>query len=109
MTEWLLAVGIGVVLGLAFGVKIALDSHHREPVRGGPPAQALHYLACAGLAGVFPFVLAGIIIGLRFLVLFGTAAGLLALAFVLLLGWAVVERRAAPVHENYVAQISVND
>ncbi len=85
MTEWVIAVLIGVAIGLVIGVKIARDSNARQPVLGGVPAQVFHYLACAGLTGMLPFIIAGIVVGLSFLALFGTALGFLALTGVFLL------------------------
>ncbi len=96
MNDWLIAVLIGVVLGLALGVKIARDSNAEQPVRGGMLAQVFHYLACAGLSGMLPFIIAGIIVGLPFVKLFGTALGFLALTAVFLLVHAGTERTALP-------------
>mgnify|MGYP005850078143 CR=1 FL=1 len=92
MTEWVIAVLIGVVIGLVIGVKIARDSNARQPVRGGVLAQVFHYLACAGLTGMLPFIITGIVVGLSFLALFGTAVGFLALTGLFLLAHAGFER-----------------
>jgi hypothetical protein len=97
MTEWIVALLIGVGFGLAIGVKIARDSNSRQPVEGGLMAQAFHYLACAGLTGMLPFIIAGLIVGLKFLALFVTALGFLALTAVFLIVYAVFDRdRATP-------------
>ena len=92
MNDWLIAVFIGSVIGLLLGVKIARDSHARQPVKGGKLAQTFHYLACAGITGVLPFVITGVVVGLPFLYLFGTAVGFLALTAAFLLLDVVVER-----------------
>ncbi len=92
MTEWVIAVLIGATIGLVIGVKIARDSNARQPVRGGVLAQVFHYLACAGLTGMLPFIITGIVVGLSFLALFGTAVGFLALTGVFLLAHAGFER-----------------
>jgi hypothetical protein len=92
MNDWLIAVFIGLVIGLVLGVKIARDSHKRQPVVGGIVGQALHYLACSGLTSVLPFIIAGIVVGLPFLQLFGTGVGLLALTAVFLVIYALIER-----------------
>ena len=92
MVDWLIAVLIGAVCGLVIGIKIAHDSNRKQPVRGGILAQVFHYLACAGLTSMLPFVIAGIIVGLGFLALFGTAVGFLALTGVFLLIHAGFER-----------------
>lgn len=96
MSDWLIAVIIGAALGLLIGVKIARDSNARQPVRGGMLARVLHYLACSGLTGMLPFIIAGIIVGLPILLLFGTALGFLVLTAVLLLLTAAIERGGAP-------------
>jgi hypothetical protein len=74
------------------GIKIARDSNKKQPVRGGVAAQVIHYLACSGLTGMLPFVIAGLIVGLPFLVLFGTAIGFLVMTGVFLLLLAAFER-----------------
>lgn len=95
MNDWLIAVFIGLAIGLLLGVKIARDSHKRQPVRGGVLGQALHYLACSGLTSVLPFIISGIIVGLPFLQLFGTGIGLLVLTGILLVIYALIERSTA--------------
>lgn len=92
MENWLIAVLIGAALGLLLGIKIARDSNKKQPVRGGLLAQVFHYIACSGLSGMLPFVIAGIIIGLPFLALFGTAVGFLVLTGVSLLVYATFDR-----------------
>ncbi len=96
MNEWLIAIMIGAAFGLVIGIKIARDSNAKEPVQGGPLAQAFHYLACSGLTGMLPFIITGIIVGLPFVKVFGTAVGFLALTAVFLLVYAGIERNAAP-------------
>jgi hypothetical protein len=95
MTDWLIAVIIGVALGLLLGIKIARDSNHKQPILGGVLAQVFHYLACSGLTAMLPFILAGIIVGLPFLALFGTALGFLALTATCMLLYAAFERPQA--------------
>jgi len=97
MSEWLIAILIGAAIGLALGVKIARDSNAKQPVRGGALAQVFHYLACAGLSGMLPFIITGIIVGLPFLKLFGTAVGFLAITGAFLLIHAGAERPSLPV------------
>jgi hypothetical protein len=92
MSDWLTAVFIGLAIGLLLGVKIAHDSHKRQPVRGGVWGQVLHYLACSGLTSVLPFIITGLIVGVPFLQLFGTGIGLLALTAVFLVLYALIER-----------------
>lgn len=96
MNDWLIAILIGAAIGLALGVKIARDSNAKQPVRGGALAGVFHYLACAGLSGMLPFIIAGIIVGLPFLKLFGTAVGFLAATAAFLLVHAGAERASLP-------------
>ncbi len=91
MSEWLVAVILGAAVGLGLGVKIARDSDAEQPVRGGPAARLFHYLACAGLTGMPPFVLAGLVLGLPFLTLFSMALGFLAVTAACLLIYAAAE------------------
>jgi len=95
MENWLMAIVTGVFLGLLIGVKIARDSSARQPVRGGAFARLFHYLACAGLTGMLPFIITGIAVGLPFLTLFGTALalGFLACTGLFLLVYAGFEAR----------------
>lgn len=93
MGDWVLAVLIGAAFGLVVGVKIAQGSNAKQSVRGGLPAQVLHYLAGAALSAMLPYIIAGIILGLHFVALFGTALGFLALAALALLLHAVFEQR----------------
>jgi hypothetical protein len=109
MVDWLIAVVIGVVLGLAQGILIARQANRREPVRGGALGQTLHYLACAGLTSTLPFIVAGLIIGLRFVVLFATAVGFLAITFGLLVACVMVERDAEPAATDYAAEVGASD
>ena len=92
MSDWLVAIIVGVAFGLVLGVKIARDSNAKQPVQGGPLARVFHYLACAGLTGMVPFIVAGIVVGLPFVKLFGTAVGFLALTGLFLLVSATLER-----------------
>jgi len=94
MNDWLLAVLIGVVIGLLLGVKTSRDAGKKLPVKGGIVAQVFHYLACSGFTSVAPFALTGVILGLPFLTLLGTGVGLLALTFGFLLVDAAIERAA---------------
>jgi len=95
MSEWLIAIIIGAAIGFVIGIKIARDSNAKKPVMGGPVAQLFHYLACAGLTGMLPFIIVGLIVGLPFLKLFGTALGFLAATAIFLVIHATVERGAS--------------
>lgn len=95
MNEWMIAILIGTALGLVIGVKIARDSNAKLAVKGGPLAQLFHYLASASLTGMPLYIITGIIVGLSFLKLFGTAIGFLAATAIFLLAYALFERPAA--------------
>ncbi len=92
MTHWLIAVIIGMAIGLTIGVRIARESNRKQPILGGSLAKVFHYLACSGLSTMLPFIIAGIVAGLSFLALFGTAIGFLVLTGVCLLIYAGIER-----------------
>lgn len=94
MADWLIAFVIGIAFGIVIGIKIARDSNKKVPVRGGVLAQVFHYLACASLTGMVPFIIAGLVVGLAFLALFGTALGFLGVTALMLLIYAVIERKA---------------
>lgn len=96
MSDWQTALVIGAAIGLLVGIKIARDSRAKESVRGGALAAAFHYLACAGMSTTIPFIITGIVVGLPFLKLFGTAVGILAMTFACLLVYAIDERNAPP-------------
>jgi len=91
VSEWLAAVIVGAAVGLALGVKIARASNAEQPIRGGAAARAFHYLACVALTGMPPFVLAGLVLGLPFLTLFGTALAFLGVTAACLLVYAAAE------------------
>ncbi len=95
MSDWMIAVLIGAAFGLVIGVKIARDSNARQPVQGGPLAQIFHYLASALLPAMLPYIITGLVVGLPFLTLFGTALGFLALTALSVLLYAAVEYSTA--------------
>lgn len=94
MNEWLIALVIGAALGLVIGIKIARDSNEKEPVKGGAVAQLIHYLACAMLTSVPPYIITGLILGVGFIQLAGTGVVMLALTYAFLLLLATFERPA---------------
>jgi len=92
MGNWLLAVAIGAAVGVVVGLKIARDSNAKLAVQGGALAQLFHYLASASLSALLPYVIAGVVVGLSFLALIGTAVGFMALTGLFLLLYAAFER-----------------
>lgn len=95
MNEWVIAILIGAAIGLVIGIKIARDSNKKLAVKGGPLAQLFHYLASAALTGMVPYIITGLIVGLSFLKLFGTAVGFLAVTALFLLIYGLFERASA--------------
>ncbi len=93
MVNWLIAVTIGAAFGVVLGVKIARDSNAKLSVQGGAPAQLFHYLASASLSALLPYIIAGVVVGLSFLALVGTAVGFVALTGLFLLLYAAFERK----------------
>ena len=93
MENWLIAVAIGGAVGVVLGVKIAQDSNAKLAVKGGAPAQLFHYLAGVSLSALLPYIVAGVVVGLSFSALIGTAFGFMALTGLFLLLYAVFERR----------------
>jgi len=102
VSDWPLAVLIGIALGLAIGVRLARDSKKQQGLRGGAASEALHTLACVGIASVFPFIVAGVVLGLPFLTLLGTGVGFLAIVALALLAFAALEQAAPPLPERQV-------
>jgi hypothetical protein len=95
-----------IVIALFFGARTARSSSKREKILGGTTAQALHFIASCLLVAVLPTVLVSVFVlrpewttiaGLSvapFVQIVGIAFGLTALAFIVLLVYAAVERPA---------------
>jgi nitrate/nitrite transporter NarK len=66
MDNTILAVLIGIGFALVFGALTARSSARREKIYGGTLAHVFHYIGAAGAVGVFPTVLAGLILKLGF-------------------------------------------
>jgi hypothetical protein len=101
MPNWLIALLIGGVLGLILGASVARKSAQQKPIKGGPVAEALHYVASSAFVAVGPTVLVTAILNreLHFFprLLSGLAMGLslIAVAAVCLLVFAVFEVQAS--------------
>ncbi|PJF40011.1 MAG: hypothetical protein CUN55_13275, partial [Phototrophicales bacterium] len=72
---------------------IARYSLAKLAIRGGILAQVFHYLACALLVSSTPFIIAAIVVGVPFLMMFGTAIGFIAVAAIMTLAYAFVEHQ----------------
>lgn len=96
MENWQMALLIGGVFGLIFGIFVTRKSNHEKPVKGGPLANVFHYLGASLFVSAAPTVLIGAVVyKLPFLTDVGLAFGLLAVAFVCLLIYALFEARVA--------------
>lgn len=54
MNEWLLPIGIGVILGLIAGVFAVRASQQKERIHGGTPAKVFHYLGASLFIAAVP-------------------------------------------------------
>lgn len=89
--RFVLAIGFLVVFGLYFGRMVARGSIQAQPIHGGKTAEALHYAACAIMAGLVPSILVEVLvfrIGTRS-ILIGVVA--LIVVFTCLTAFAAVE------------------
>lgn len=89
-----LALLIGLVIGIPFGLYVSVVSNRHEKVNGSTPAKVFHALGAIVLCTALPGVLIEVFSGAGFLnaVVFGLGA--FALAFLMLCGYAVFERPA---------------
>jgi hypothetical protein len=100
MPNWMIFWGVGLALGLVIGFFAARDSAKEKPIRGGLPAKVCHYLAASLIVSGAPTaLLVSIFYGqggflTRLLTVLGIILINLAVAAVLLLGYAVFEIRA---------------
>jgi hypothetical protein len=92
--EWLIAIVIGLALGALIAWRLAADSLKKRPLHGGRPAQIAHYLACLAVSASTPFILTGLIAGLPFVQIFGTALALVLSGAALVILTAALERPA---------------
>ncbi len=94
MSDWMTAVLIGGCIGAVLGAGIARYSLKELRIQGGPVAQVLHYLACALFGSSTPFIITAIVVGLPFLMMFGTAVGFIATAGLMVYLYGIVESQA---------------
>lgn len=96
MDNILLALLIGIVCGLIFGIPITRRSIRKEKIYGGLPAHVFHFIGTAAFVGVLPTVLTSLVLRGGFRTALPLAFGLLALSFLSLFGFALIERPARP-------------
>ncbi|MCB9451840.1 MAG: hypothetical protein H6672_10395 [Anaerolineaceae bacterium] len=96
MDNVILALLIGLGLGLVFAIPVARRSIRKEPIYGGALAHVFHYVGTAAFVSVLPTVLASLILRGGFSVAFPLAIGLLVVCFAGLFLFAVIERPARP-------------
>jgi len=99
MPNWLIAMIVGGVFGLIFGVFVTRKSAARQPIRGGQVAQIFHYLGASAFVSVAPTVIVcSYLYKLHFfprlLRGIGTGFGMLAIAAVCLIIYAAFEVQA---------------
>jgi hypothetical protein len=100
MPNWLIALLLGGAFGLIVGVFAARKSAKEKPIRGGTLAKLFHYLGASAFVAVAPTVLVGSYLYKlhffpRLLRGIGLGFGLLAVAAVCLILYAVFEAPAA--------------
>ncbi len=91
-----LAVLIGAVCGLIFGIPVTRRSISKEKIHGGKPAHVFHYIGTAAFVGVLPTVLASLVLHGGFIIALPLAFGMLAVSFGALFLFALIERPARP-------------
>lgn len=108
MDIWQESILIGLVLGVIMAIWVAPRSAKKDAIRGGSMAQVFHFIGAALFSAVLPTVLVSLILRGGFGVAFPLAIGLLVLAYVALLGYAVFEKPAraqvAPDEELWTAE-----
>jgi ribose/xylose/arabinose/galactoside ABC-type transport system permease subunit len=87
-----LLVGIAFAIGLGFFT--ARSSNNREAIHGGSLAQLFHFIGAASFTGVLPVVLTSLILGGGFGLAFPLAVSFVAVSFVSLIVFAIIERPA---------------
>lgn len=95
MSDWTTALVIGVCIGALIGVGLMRYSLKAEAISGGPLSHVFHYLACAFFGSSTPFIITAIVVGIPFLIMFGTAVALIATAGLLTFVYGVFESQAA--------------
>ena len=96
MDNTTLAVLIGLGFALVFGALTARSSARREKIYGGTLAHIFHYIGAAGAVGVFPTVLAGLILKLGIGRSIVTGFSFVIVGLIALFFFALVEYPARP-------------
>ena len=85
---------VGVALAIVFGFFTARRSARHDKIYGGTPARVFHFIGAAGVTGILPVVLITLILGQGFRTAFPFALSFLAVSWLGLLAYAIVERPA---------------
>jgi hypothetical protein len=93
-SNWIMAIVIGLGLGVFIARNVAAQSIKKQPINGGSHVYALHFSACIFLSAGLPYVITGLIAGLSFARVFGTAVAFLAIGALLVVAFAVPEAKA---------------
>jgi hypothetical protein len=91
MDQGVVALLIGVVCAVVLGYFTARASASRDAIHGGSLASAFHYIGAASVTGVFPVVLANVILGQGIVRALLSAALFFAVALVALVAYAALE------------------
>lgn len=91
---WSTAVLIGLACGAVIGLYLRQQSLKEKKIYGGLPAEIFHYLSCAMVGSMTPFIIAAIVNGIAFLTMFGTAVGFLVLGAAMVVVYGVFESQA---------------
>ncbi len=98
MQPWQESLLMALVIGIVGGVFTVRESAKREAIYGGIVAQIFHYLGAVCFCAVVPGILIAIIRREGFGVAFPIGIGLMAVAFLMLLGFAIFEQPARAQH-----------
>lgn len=91
MAIWQESLLIGLVLGTVLALFVIPRSIKKEPIYGGLPSQVLHVIGAVLFSAVLPTVIVTLIRHGGFGTAFPLAIGLVALAYVVLCVFAVIE------------------
>ncbi len=94
MSNAIIALLVGLVLGGLFAVYVARKSIREEKIYGGALAEVFHFLGVLGFCMTLPTVIAALVLRGGFGLAFPLGIGCVVAAFVALLIFAVVENPA---------------
>jgi hypothetical protein len=94
MDNALVALFVGIMVAIVFGFFVARRSTRHDKIYGGTFARVFHFIGAAGVTGILPVVLITLILGGGFRTAFPIAMSFLAVSWLGLLAYAIVERPA---------------